>query len=229
MCYFGNGRESDGAWCFKFGYLTFEDIIRLYKEYFAGKEMTIVLDSTSSYKWIQKYHIHLDSLKVRPCGHFGRKAGKFLQLIATSSAHDQGCPSCNAFAVRGLHTNSHGVTYIQPDGFEIHTNQHLSYCSPFSITCDNMKMEDPCTMPEGSTWCRDSTLGQRIVLLRSNDGSRWAYVHVLEDQDMVKVKRDILRDSHNYLEIIKEGDGCGPPDHVRKHMHVKYPLLDQSY
>ena len=37
LYYLGNGRESDGAGCFKHGYLTFDDILSLYKEYFAGK------------------------------------------------------------------------------------------------------------------------------------------------------------------------------------------------
>ena len=223
VCYFGNGQERDGAWCFRHGYITFEDILRVYKEHFAGKMMTVLSDCPLSHQWIQKYHIYLDQIHIRPCGHSGRKLEKFLQVIATSN---EGCSNSSmVVAARALYIDESGRTHIHLDGFKVDEGQHLSYCTPYQLTCKAAKVEDRCLLPHNVAWCKDPNLGQRIAFLRNESKTRWAYVHVHDDQIVNEVQRGYLRNTGDYFEVIKEGGGCNPPMHTRKEMYNQYPLM----
>ena len=231
--YFGNGRDSDGAWCFKHGHITFDFILQLYKEFKRGSVMTVVSDCPSSDHWIKKYHIYLDSHQIKPCGHYAKKAQQFLQVISSSSESDKiSCGSTNVMSVRAFCTDAYGRTYIQPDNFEVARNQHLSYCSPAVLTCKARRItytwiDYMCLLPVDSTWCSLEE-GQQIMFLRNQANTKWAYVRIHDHQDMKEVCQGSLDDLDDYNELVKEGSGCSPPVSVCKEMFQKYPLMNMS-
>ncbi len=230
ICYFGNGRESDGAWCFKHGYITFDFILQLYKEFKRGRIVTVLSDCPGSHRWIQQYHVYLDSHRIKPCGHYGKRSQNFLQLIATSSESDhESCGSANVMAVRGFGTDAYGRVQIKPDQFEMAVDQHLSYCNPGILTCASRKITYTCTdytcsLQEDSSWCK-SEKGQHVVLLTNSTHTRWAYVCLNDDQDVHDVCNGNLDAIQDYKEIIIEGEGAAPPVSVHKKVLEEYPLM----
>lgn len=233
ICYFGNGRESDGAWCFKHGCVTFDILLQLYKEFKRGRVMTVVSDCPSSHHWIKQYHIYLDSLHIKPCGHYAKKAQYFLEFISSSRDSDGiSCGSANIMSVRAFCSDTYGRTYVQPDNFEVAADQHLSYCSPGILTCKARRVtytwvDHMCMLPENSTWC-SSTLGQRIVFLKDRALTRWAYVLLYDYQNITEVCKEYLDELKEFKEFVKEGEGAHPPTPVCKEMFELYPFMNKS-
>lgn len=195
--------------------------------------MTVLSDCPSSDRWIKKYHIYLDSHQIKPCGHYAKKAQHFLQVISSSSASDSiRCGSSSVTAVRAFCTDIYGRTYIQPENFEVAPNQHLSYCSPAVLTCKARRItytwtDYLCLLPEESTWCGPAE-GQRVIFLRNQANTRWAYLCIHDYQDMKEVCQGSLDNLEEYEELLKEGGGHSPPVSVCKEMFQKYPLMNVS-
>jgi len=231
ICFFGDGRESDGAWCFKHGHITFDLILQLYKEFKRGRVMTVVSDCPSSHKWIKQYQIYLDSHQIKPCGHYAKKAQQFLQLISSSSASDRiPCGSANVMAVRAFSTDEYGRTCIQPDNFKVAYDQHLSYCSPAVLTCKARRItytcvDYTCLLPEESTWC-GSAEGQGIVFMRNRAKTKWAYVLLHDHQNVEHISKVVLDNLDDFKRVIMQGEGTSPSVCVNKEMFEKYPLMN---
>ena len=86
--YTGHGQRGTGNWCFKDGFVTFEQILQLYKQHFFGKMLTLVCDCCYAGQWtVHRFAETLDSLKIGACGHKAMEAGYYIKVFTACHAN----------------------------------------------------------------------------------------------------------------------------------------------
>ena len=85
--YTGHGERGTGNWCFKDGFVTFEQILQLYKQHFLGKMLTLICDCCYAGQWVHRFTETLDSLKIGACGHKAMEAGYYIKVFTACHAN----------------------------------------------------------------------------------------------------------------------------------------------
>ena len=91
LFYIGAGRKNTGDWCFKDGFITFNDIAQLYLQASSnmkGRVLSIVSDCSYSGCWVRNCMEFLDEQGVQPCGHKARERGMLIKMFASCKSNE---------------------------------------------------------------------------------------------------------------------------------------------
>ena len=221
--YIGPGRRNTGDWCFKDGFITFNNIASLYKKHFYGKLLCIVSDCSYSGKWIKACTEFLDEHGVQPCGHSGRAANLFLTIASSCLPHQ--IPHSLLFSARGL-ANDKNTGTLYPTGhfIKVAEGQHIpANIVTTGIVCrDGATFEDPCSLPDDYTWHK-WIIDDRVWLLRGEyqDQPAWKLVFLVDDDETIEtflhnIWNDIPIDVEDYCQVLRAGIGQDPPIEVQQ-------------
>ena len=235
--YTGHGQEGTGNWCFKDGFITFEEIFDLYKRHFRGKLLYLLCDCCYSGQWIQRCGEALDSMSIGACGHQARKHDILIKISTAC------LPSETAW---DTHYSSQGVTLrsdgrlifytgkdigkdIKKDIGTIHYKQTTLFMDFTKARCYS-KTEDSCRLPSIpliTRWSwkeltsedkKKDHLLEYIVRGKNKERQCWHAVIVV-DSKLKKFKAAMgsrYFDVADYGHVIFSGWGKDPPEKTDK-------------
>ena len=99
LYYVGHGKRDTGDWCFKDGFITFEDLTTMYMDTMRGHVLTIVTDCSHSGAWVRDCMNFLDQQGVGPCGHLAKEKRILIKVFASCLSHQ--IPRKLAYSVHG--------------------------------------------------------------------------------------------------------------------------------
>ena len=228
--YCGHGKRNTGDWCFKDGFISFEDIVSLYMSYFRGRVLSIVTDCSYSGNWVKACSQYLDEQAVQPCGHSADKNGILLKVYASCKPTEVAATPC--FSVRcAVNDKNTGVMAYYTNGLKLRETQH-SYGVDFTKIRCGKKFEEPCTFPPNYTWHKWNE-SERLFLVRGKDHGRsaWHYVLLVDDEETIKIFKEKTQgdaagkesiDVASYGQVLKSGWGETPPNEITDWVHKNY-------
>ena len=228
--YIGPGRRNTGDWCFKDGFITFNDIASLYKKHFYGELLCIGSDCSYSGKWIKTCTEFLDEHGVQPCGHSGRATNLLLTLTPSCLPHQ--IPHSLLFSARGIVNDKNtGVTYTKAYTTEVAEDQHVpaSIITTQIVCRHGATFEDPCLLPDDYTWHKWS-MDNRVWLLRGEYQGQpaWKYVFLVDDDETMEaflhsIRNEIPIDVEDYGQVLRAGIGQEPSVEVQRSIEEDHP------
>ncbi len=223
--YIGPGQRDTGNWCFKDGFISFEEIMELYTEHFKKRVLTIVSDCSYSGRWVKEAMTFVDAKGVGPCGHEAKEKGILVKVLASCLANE--VPAELAFSTHGV-TNENTGRIIYNPSKEIHGEQHPSIEDFTRVRCKN-KIDQPCTMAPHSTWQQWSK-DKRTMIVTGTDRGRpaWHYVLLVDDEETIQTFKAKVKscsvDVADYGQILKNGWGEDPPEETKKWIEENYHI-----
>ncbi len=219
--YIGPGQRETGNWCFKDGFISFEEIMELYTQHFKprGRILTIVSDCSYSGRWVKEAMTFMDEQGVGPCGHEAKEKGIFVKVIASCLANE--VPAELAFSTQNIkNTDTGNILYIiHFKSKKIYDNQHPIGIDFTEVICNN-KLEQPCTMAPHSTWKQWGD-GMRTYTLKGKDKSKgeiWQCIKVNDDKKPIQDFEDEVKKSgevkinDEWGEVLRSGRGEIPKE-----------------
>ena len=224
--YIGPGRRGTGDWCFKDGFITFDDILSLHGSYLCnrGKSLAIYSDCSYSGRWVDLTSDYLDKQKIQPCAHSAKAANSLFQVISSSLASE--VPYSMEFSARGLKNDKNSGS------FYIEGNPPCQLSNAY-ITCrEGATIDDPCSLPTDYNWQKHRQ-GERIwrQSIHFNDSNhQWQLVLVIDDNETSRRLHamHIANEPFNiaeYGEVIASGPGHCPPKEVQERFIKEYPSV----
>ena len=220
--YIGAGKKHTGDWCFQDGFITFEDITKLYLRHregaFKGQVLGILLDCSYSGCWTKACMRFLENHGVQPCGHSAK--AKCILMKVYASCQPTEVPAALAFSARCAENdkNTCVLSYTLRDlkGNEIFNGQHTCGVDFTKIRC-NKSIKEKCTLPPEHTWQKFDE-GKRIFKVKGNDKGRpaWQYVLVVDDEETIRLYNEKTQgentgvhtvNSEDYGVVLKSGWG----------------------
>lgn len=217
IIYFGSGRKKTGDWCFKDGYVTFDNIMQLYNNYFMGKCLGIVSDCSYSGNWVQLGMDYLDKCKVTPCLHSARASGKIMAIVASCQSYE--IPSSLFFVARGYYNDKNTGKLFVRVPYHVAANQNIRYCNNFTMICTAANLDSECLLPLDYN-CQKKRIAERLML--QYNLSEWHFFLMVDDDEIhhqIRVEKANLAE---FGEIVKSGEG-EIPEEVKKWIDNMYP------
>ena len=224
--YIGPGRRGTGDWCFKDGFITFDDMLSLHATYLCNKGKPLGVHSDCSYsgRWVELASEYMDKQKIQPCAHSAKAANSLLQVLSSSLASE--VPRSMEFSVRtSKNDKNSGSFYTSLNSIFLFSNTY--------VTCrEGATIQDPCSLPPDYTW-QKHWKGERIwrQTTRIRDGShQWQLVLVIDDKETLKTLHakhaaNEPCDVTKYGEVIASGPGPCPPKEVQERFIKEYPTV----
>lgn len=212
--YIGPGKEGTGDWCFRDGFITFEDLTELYNQHFKGRVLSIVSDCSYSGNWVNKAMTFMDSRGVKPCGHIARKKEILIKVYA--SCQDKEVPKELTFSLHCATTDRatgnmifkiHLITALHP---AVDDKQDPCGLDFTAIRCsETVNMVENCSLaPALSTWKKWSTLQRIYKFKKENEPGKpmWVYVKINADNRLEDFIKALDEGSLPLLDVSLFGD-----------------------
>ena len=217
--YTGNGEKNTGNWCFKDGFITFQDIFGLYMDCFRGKQLLIHSDCSYSGNWIKDCVKTLDDRGIPSCGHHTREQGILLGVFCSCGADEEATALCYITEANEFDKiNKYVVAYCNKKLSSGQTTKHGNFRQ---IYCSKTATET-CEVNSTCIWEDRIFTGPRLVyLVRGKDRGRPAWHYVVVDEDRLEDFKTNIKsgtiDVADYGKVLHSGWGDDPPkDIVRK-------------
>ena len=223
--YIGPGRRNTGDWCFKDGFITFDDILSLHATRLCnrGKPLGVFSDCSYSGRWADLACEYMDKQKIQPCAHSAKAANALLQVTPSSLASE--VPRSMEFSARRLKNDKNFGTF--------YTDSVLSEFKNTYVMCkEGATIQDPCSLPPDYTWQKHCQ-GERIwrdINRMGDDSHQWALVLVVDDKETIRVLNAMRNanepfDTTDYGEVLASGPGVCPPKEVQERFIKEYPTV----
>ena len=217
--YSGHGGVNTGNWCFKDGFISFEDVFNSYYEHFRGKKLTIVSDCCFAGNWTIQCAELLDRKCIPACGHKAKEevlVDIFASCKPDESAYD------GVYAQQCVKVDSKTCKMVFSNNPVNVPNHHHLVQSPVvfktsKITCFS---KDRCNfekIPEKWLW-KDLLLGnklhlrlKRIRLTRNRISYIFIHKNKLEEFHRLEKKGSLPDNLGSLGYIIRRGYGATPP------------------
>ena len=229
--YHGPGQRNTGDWCFEDGYITFREIAEIYMQYFKGKVLVIVSDSSYSGLWVKQCAVFFDEQGVKPCAHSAKDKEILISIHASCRSYE--IPHQLKFTLHGCGNDKNtGYLWNWVDGKELAKDQHIKRANGLLIQCENKSIDDSCTLGQESSWSK-FVLNDRIYLVRGNDREQpaWHYVLLVDDEETIRKFVEVTQGANagkntvsmnDYGQVLKSGWGHDPPNDVKDWMQKNY-------
>ena len=229
--YHGPGQRHTGDWCFEDGYITFREIAGIYMQYFQGKVLAIVSDSSYSGLWVKQCAEFFDEQGEKPCVHSAKE--KEILISVRGSCRSYEIPRQLYFTLHGCGNDKNiGTLWYWNNGKELAKDQHIKQINGLSIQCGNKSINDSCTLGQESSWSK-FVLNDRIYLVRGSDRERpaWHYVLLVDDEETISKFVELTQGANagkktvsmdDYGQVLKSGWGQDPPNDVKEWMQKNY-------
>ena len=222
ISYIGPGRKDTGDWCFRDGFITFEDISNLYTEFFKDKVLCIDADCSCSGKWVEYCKDFLDKVGVQPCGHSAIKK-KFKLKVRCSCQPDQ-IGSSLFYLVRGSGNDKNtGMCVVYPNK-ELAPEQITCGKDFTEITCKKLP-EETCALSPRFTFQDQRNVNRIFIVTRDEEGRpTWHYVLVVDDPETIRTFKEKTQGENagtqtahlsDYGVVLISGWGQEPPQEVK--------------
>ncbi len=182
--YIGPGQRDTGNWCFKDGFISFEEIMELYTEHFKKRVLTIVSDCSYSGRWVKEAMTFMDAKGVGPCGH--KADDKEILVKVYASCQEREVPTERVFSTQCITNDEVSGNMI----FKIHLRgSMIHYQDPSGldftgIRCNRM-INGNCNMNARSTWS-DWGNGEQIhvqaILAEGKRGNMFVQLYIRADR-----------------------------------------------
>ncbi len=220
--YIGPGKRDTGDWCFRDGFITFQDIMECYLQHFHGHTCTLYCDCSYSGHWVRTCEEYLDNIGVRPCGHTARKNGIQVKVYASCQPDQVG--SSLMYSSRGRNNDKNTGALLVWLNKEISPGQ-TTCCRDFtSITCGK-SWDEECALSPDFTFHRRRETKRMFLVWGTDRGKKaWHYILLVDDPDTIRIFKEKtqgeLRGTQevnltDYGEILKSGFGEEPPQEVK--------------
>ena len=220
--YLGDGQEDTGNWCFKDGsFISFYDILKIYKTHFRGRVLTIVTDCPFSGNWCGACTEELDSLAIPACGHKAMERGILVRVYASCRgdeiARDMWFSTCTA-----VYNDGHLWLFRTED-----ERQHTQIFDFTKASCSEVNVKD-CPATTDWKWKNKKFKSgdNRIILVRGKDRGHpaWHYVRVhdpLYDECFLQISQGSI-DVADFGKVLRSGWGKDPPPETVKWIKDEY-------
>ena len=225
--YIGPGRRGTGDWCFKDGFISFDEIMSLHAILLRNREKVLNIFSDCSYsgRWAELASEYMDKQKIQPCAHSAKAANTLLQVISSSLGSE--VPRSMEFSVGVLKNDKNsGCFYFKGDPL-------CQFCNIY-VTCkEGATIQDPCSLPPDYTWQKHRQ-GERIFHQTTkvgHDRCQWKLVLVIDDKETLKTlyaKSNASEpcDITEYGEVLASGPGLCLPKEVQESFIKEYPTVE---
>lgn len=155
--YTGHGRKGTGDWVLKDGFLSFEDIYKLYKKCFRGQYLYIVTDCCYSGSWVVECARLLDNDGIS-CGHIAKHERIYIKVFAAclpnESAYDKFYTHCQGVKLQSQRDHSKSIMFAEHRKLRIqHKDREYSQTTlAVDFTADGECIKDM----EGEYCCRSN-------------------------------------------------------------------------
>ena len=229
--YHGPGQRNTGDWCFEDGYIGFRDIAEIYMQYFKGKVLIIVSDSSYSGLWVKHCAEFFDEHGIKPCAHFAKEKEILISVRASCRSYE--IPHQRHFTLHGCGNDKNtGSLWYWNDGKELAADQHAKQANSLLIKCGNDLIDDHCKLGQDASWSK-FVLSDRIFLVRGFDQQRpaWHYVLLVDDKETIHKFIELTMGANagknttnmnDYGVVLKSGWGHDPPNDVKEWMKKNY-------
>jgi len=222
--YFGPSRIFTGDWCFKYGFVTMEQIRQIYDEYFSGKVMTVVTDCNYSGSWVKSWMSYLEKRCIQPCQHSSRRNKTYLSFISSCGEYEK---ATSLFMVaRAFSNDSKGKVWMQLHKHRLAPSQHLQYCITTIKTC-NAEYGEPCSLPTGYSW-HMKVMDESVHFIKSKMFDRWAFVIISGSDDVIDSIRhstlEELEKFRGHVMVLDSGLGREPPVEKLTKLYQMFPM-----
>ncbi len=213
VLYLGCGRKQTGEWCFKDGYINFDNIISLYNAHFSGKKFVIYSDCSYSGNCVEQALRYLKSNQIALCLHSARKKGTVISVY--SSYHSHQVPYSLLTTVRAWNNDKNSgyciIVFIQ----RVAENHSTWDCHNAEMICKATSLELDCLLPEHHTWQR--RVDERRSVLANCSGV-WKVFLVIDDPEIYYQVLTRQIEVNKYSEEIK----AGAPEDVIAWLNKEY-------
>ena len=182
--YIGAGKKGTGDWCFQDGFISLQEIIKiyLYSNKMRGHAIILVIvsDCSHSGSWVRECMHFMDKQEIDPCGHAAKEKGILVQIMTSCLSHETPTElalSTNSFS-NDKNTKTIGFHSMAFRARKICDGQHPSCVDFTHINCKTEDISSTCTIAPGSTWSK-WILSQRMFLVRTNKNNRIKLDYVL--------------------------------------------------
>lgn len=216
--YIGPGQLGTGNWCFRDnGFVSFRDVFAIYKENFAGKALSLVLDCPYAGCWPLAFVELFDDLGIPACGHKLREQGIMIKFFA--SCGERQVPSELLFSLRAIAPDDNHIWYKMSKISDFQQPKSINFTK---ITCLS-KPYDSCKVSSRMKWkdMMEKDRSKRLVLVHGKDKGQaaWHYVLLRDANETLKeFNEKIATGTINvarYGEILASGWGEDPPPEIK--------------
>ena len=227
--YTGYSHAKTGNWCFKDGYITFNDIFELYNRHLKGKVLTIISDCSYSGQWLKDCVKVLDEKSILSCGHHCKKNDIQIKVICSCQENEMATTLAfiNAVQVQDGHIWFYPLRSLQ-------SGQTTAMRGDFTMICCGSRDVDPskCEIKEGfnCNWeerlFTDLSLIYLIVGCKGFDSLDCFWYYILVDKDKHDLFRERLQreniDIALFGEILYSGKGHEPDEQTQHNMKLRF-------
>lgn len=222
--YFGPSRIYTGDWCFKYGFITMEQIRQIYDEYFSGKMMTVVSDCNYSGSWVSSWMNYMDKHNIKPCQHSTRRHKAYLSFVSSCGEHETA--TSPLMVARAFSNDFEGKVWMRCHKHKLAYGQHLQYCITTIKTCD-ADYTDPCSLPVDFSWS-NKCLDERIYFVKGRMFDRWAVVSVTDSDEIIdRLRQSWLEDLQDFRQsftVLDSGVGRAPSAEILHKFYRLFPM-----
>lgn len=200
VAYTGCGRRNTGEWCFKDGFINFDDIISLYNSYFKGRALGLVSDCSYAGNWVQQTLKYLETHQISPCLHSARAKETLISVY--SSCHSHQIPYSLLTPIRGWHNDKNtGYCLLS---FILRVAEDHSTLGFFNteMICRADKFESNCLLPKGFT-CQKRMDILRLETIKCS--GVWKLFLVIDDPEILHQVAEKQVDINEYGLLLKSG------------------------
>ncbi len=218
LFYTGDSQNGTGNWCFKDGFITFQDVYELYIQFFKGKRLAIISDCSYSGNWIKECAMMYDRESIPACGHHSREKGTLLSILTSCKSYQQA--TISAYAKEAMETIAGNVVYAYIK--VLSSGQQTTRGSFVKIYCSTKPNEQCQHIGSEYTWQNMVLRRDRVCIVRGKDNGKSVWHYVILDEDKEKIFRDGIhltggrQNMADYGEVLYSGWGIDPPKYIRE-------------
>ena len=228
--YTGHSQRGTGNWCFKDGYITFQDILKLYMNHFKGKVLTLVCDCNYSGQWVRECAKELDALGIPPCGHHCKKNEIQIKVMCSSEGEQQAATLSYVDDAVKIHN---GKIWFYP-WRETRSGQVTAARGDFTMICCGNQKNEECEIEPSCGWKWEERLFTDTMLMYLvrgvtgvNSDKVWHYILVnkaILDKFKIRLKTGVI-DLDDYGKVLYSGLGEEPDESTKYKVALRFQYL----
>ncbi|XP_065882760.1 uncharacterized protein [Dysidea avara] len=209
-------------------YVSLQEILALYFDYFRGKLLYIFTDFCYFGHWVVELARYLDNLGIGACGHQAMEQGLLFKIVASCEPDQKAADGCFSSGALGFDDDDKNITFATHH--KLSGSQNVYGCDFTHTMCYQLDgPRAPCRLPEMPAKYRwqwkdiistISNPGERTFVVRGRDKGRKAWHFVVVPGCLVESFKAATTVGvvgvSDYGFSVASGFGDAPPDDILK-------------
>ena len=223
LFYTGDSQTGTGNWCFKDGFITFQDIYDVYFQCFRGRRLAIISDCSHSGNWVKECAMMYDNEKIPACGHHSREKGMLLSILTSCKSHQQA--TILVYVKEAMEIVASDVVYAYNK--VLSSGQQTTRGTFMKILCNSMPDKDCQYLGSEYIWQNMILKRDKVRIVRGLDNGKSVWHYVILDEEKEQLFNDVskIADRINVVEygdILYSGWGNDPPQDIRETINRRF-------